>query len=163
MLNDINTACCFTGHREIPKNEINALSDALDFEIERHFTEYGVTEFISGGAIGFDLLAAEAVIKAKQKHPSIKLILAIPCENHNKGWSAENTSKFLYALNHCDSSVVLSDHYYRGCMHNRNRYMLNHSAYCISYCTKSSGGTFYTLSLAKKSNKIITELLKDRP
>lgn len=158
MSNNINTACCFTGHRDIPTAEIDTLSKALDYEIERHFTEYGVTDFISGGAIGFDLLAAEAVIRAKKQHPSIRLILALPCANHSRGWSAQNISKLNFALAHSDDTVCLSEHYYRGCMHNRNRYMLNNSAYCISYCTKDTGGTFYTLSLAKKSNKIITEL-----
>lgn len=158
MLNDINTACCFTGHRDISEIESVALSNALDYEIERHFTEYGVTDFISGGAIGFDLLAAEAVIRAKEKHPSIRLILALPCADHSKSWGAQNVSKLRFVLANSDDTVCLSDHYYRGCMHNRNRYMLNNSAYCISYCKKTTGGTFYTLSLAKKSNKIITEL-----
>ena len=38
-------ACCFTGHREIPPEDREPLRAALLSEIQRLYTEKGVTEF----------------------------------------------------------------------------------------------------------------------
>ncbi len=158
MLNDITKACCFTGHRDIPSALVEQLRNDIDFEIEKHYIIHGVTTFISGGAIGFDLLAAETVVQAKRRHPDIKLVFALPCADHSKKWSDADIAKLRVLSLYADEIVCLNESYHRGCMHQRNRYMLEHSAYCISYCKKSSGGTFYTLNLAKKMDKTITEL-----
>ena len=52
----------------------DALSPLLDEAIERHIAEYGVTEFL----VRFDQLAAEALRRAKERHPGIRLRLLIP-------------------------------------------------------------------------------------
>ena len=52
-------ACCFTGHREIPSEDREPLRAALLSEIQRLYAEKGVTEFYTGGARGFDTMAAE--------------------------------------------------------------------------------------------------------
>lgn len=66
--------CFFIGHRETSTELLPALEEA----IERHIIEYDVTEFIVGYYGGFDRLAANAVIKAKQKHQQITLTLLLP-------------------------------------------------------------------------------------
>lgn len=48
---------------------------ALDKAVEMHISEYGVTEFIVGNYGGFDRLAANAVIRAKQQYSQITLTL----------------------------------------------------------------------------------------
>ena len=158
MFTDISKCCCFTGHRELPKNELSHIRDELDFEIEKLYTLNGVTTFISGGAIGFDMLAAETVIMAKRRHSDIRLVFALPCADHSKSWSSADAAKLRILMIYADEVVTLSDTYQRGCMHTRNRFMLDNSLYLISYCRKNSGGTYYTLSRAKSQNKIITEL-----
>lgn len=50
----------------------------LQKAVEKHITEYGVTEFIVGHYGGFDHLAAKAVIATKQIHSEITLLLLIP-------------------------------------------------------------------------------------
>lgn len=67
-------SCFFIGHREAGSEILPALEDA----IEKHISEYGVTEFIVGNYGGFDRLAARAVIAAKERHPDITLSLLIP-------------------------------------------------------------------------------------
>ena len=59
-------ACCFTGHREIPPEDREPLRAALLSEIQRLYAEKGVTEFYTGGARGFDTMAAEAVLKIRR-------------------------------------------------------------------------------------------------
>ena len=66
--------CFFIGHRETSDDLLPALRAA----IEQHITEYGVTEFLVGGYGGFDRLAAQCVIDAKQAHPEIALTLLLP-------------------------------------------------------------------------------------
>ncbi len=53
--------CCFTGHRKLPQYKINYIIKRLDHEIENLIAQ-GVTDFISGGAMGFDLIAASAIL-----------------------------------------------------------------------------------------------------
>lgn len=67
-------SCFFIGHREATYDIMPALEKA----IEKHITEYGVTEFIVGYYGGFDCLAAKAVIVAKQTHPEVTLSLLLP-------------------------------------------------------------------------------------
>lgn len=62
-------ACCFTGHREIPPEDREPLRAALLSEIQRLYAEKGVTEFYTGGARGFDTMAAEAVLKIRETLP----------------------------------------------------------------------------------------------
>ena len=62
-------ACCFTGHREIPPEDREPLRAALLSEIQRLYAEKGVTEFYTGGARGFDTMAAEAVLKIREALP----------------------------------------------------------------------------------------------
>lgn len=67
-------SCFFIGHRETTDEILPVLTAA----VERHITEYGVTEFIVGNYGGFDRMAAKAVITAKGKHPEILLLQLLP-------------------------------------------------------------------------------------
>lgn len=70
----IGKSCFFIGHREASQEIVPALEEA----IETHIVEYGVTEFIVGNYGGFDRLAANSVIRAKQRYPQITLSLLLP-------------------------------------------------------------------------------------
>lgn len=67
-------SCFFIGHREASSELLPILRQI----IEKHISEYGVTEFIVGGYGRFDHLAAKAVISLKQQYPQITLSLLIP-------------------------------------------------------------------------------------
>ena len=67
-------SCFFIGHREASCE----LLPILRRTVEKHISEYGVTEFIVGGYGNFDHLAAKAVISLKQQYPQITLSLLIP-------------------------------------------------------------------------------------
>ncbi len=55
--------CFFLGHRDAPDD----LLPALEREVERHITQYGVTEFAAGHYGRFDAPAARAVKNAKER------------------------------------------------------------------------------------------------
>lgn len=66
--------CFFIGHHSAPET----LRPLLDEAVERHITEYGVTEFVTGHYGRFDYMAAGAVRKAKERHPKVTLTLLLP-------------------------------------------------------------------------------------
>ena len=68
------STCFFIGHRETP----NTLLDKLSAEVERHITEYGVTDFVVGRYGRFDSLAAKCVKATKERHPEVTLTLLLP-------------------------------------------------------------------------------------
>ena len=70
----IMKSCFFIGHREASSELLPILRQT----VEKHISEYGVTEFIVGGYGGFDHLAARTVISLKQQYPQITLSLLIP-------------------------------------------------------------------------------------
>ncbi len=88
------SACCFTGHRVIPTSDEQCIRTLLEREI-RQLIKQDIIYFICGGALGFDTIAAQTVLKIKKEYSQIKLLLALPCKDQAKGWSTEE--KELYA------------------------------------------------------------------
>ena len=85
--------CCFTGHRKLSEAVLNALPETLDSCIESLHSE-GIDTFYAGGALGFDTLAAEAVIRFREKRPGVRLILALPCKNQTRRWKRESVERY---------------------------------------------------------------------
>ena len=83
------TACCFTGHRpnglpeggDEQKEGMIRLKHALIYGVEAAI-QCGVTVFWAGGAAGFDMLAAEAVLAWRETYPDIRLCLALPSRTY---------------------------------------------------------------------------------
>ena len=40
--------------------------------------------------MGFDTIAAFAVLKLKERYPDIRLVLVLPCFSQTRGWSRED-------------------------------------------------------------------------
>lgn len=143
--------CCFTGHREIPKEDYKKIKQKTENEIIK-LIKSGVKYFGTGGARGFDTLAAKAVLEVKEKYPHIKLILVLPCADQTKGWRYEDKKEYELIKEQADKIKILSEEYYNGCMHDRNRHLANCSGFCICYLRKNTGGTAYTVNYAIKNN-----------
>lgn len=146
---DKKRTACFTGHRKIPYNDIGKIKYSLDTVIEELYKK-GVIFYGVGGAYGFDTLAEEAIIKARKKHHDIKLIMVLPCEEQDKYWPEKDRRKYADILRQADKVVFLSKKYYKGCMYNRNRYLVDFSGYCVAYLTADGGGTAYTVNYARQ-------------
>ena len=140
----LEKACCFTGHRRIPEDQSSALCAALRRTISTLVTIDGITTFYAGGAKGFDTLAAMAVLAERESFPEIRLVIVLPYAYHDDRWGA------------AAEVICLAERYYTGCMFVRNRYLVDHSSLCVSYQTKQTGGTAYTVKYAlKKGVKVI--------
>lgn len=120
--------------------------------------ERGYRYFCAGGALGFDTIAAQAVLHLKEQYPHIKLILVLPCSTQSKGWNTEGQATYENIKKKADKVVYTSEEYVRGCMHKRNRHLVDNSSICICYLDKPSGGTAYTVDYAKKHGRSVINI-----
>ena len=146
---DKSKVACFSGHRKLPQNCTQLAADletAIVSLIER-----GVIFFGAGGALGFDMLAEEAVLRLKERYPHIRLVLVLPCppEQQTLKWNAEQKRRYYDIMARADKVRVLSDRYTSTCMLDRNRHMVDCSGYLICYLRELSGGTYYTVNYAE--------------
>ncbi len=135
--------CIFTGHRQLP-DDPSPLRRALAEEIARQRAA-GVTDFLDGGAAGFDLLAAEAVLEAKADDPAISLWMILPYEGQDHYYSAPDKARYRAILQRADKVRYVAAHYYTGCLLARDRVLAEAAHVCVCYLTASSGGTAYTV------------------
>ena len=143
--------CMFTGHRQINANDVTAIPHALDALLEE-LIDAGYTDFRCGGAQGFDTIAALKVLEKKKRYPHIKLHLFLPCKDQADRWSEHAQAVYYAVIERADSVNYLSKTYTHGCMHARNRAMVDGSDLCVAYCTSARGGTAYTVEYARKKN-----------
>lgn len=149
--------CCFTGHRDIPLLQLPIIKSKLKKTIIEYI-EKGYCYFGAGGALGFDTLAAQTVLKLKETYPQIKLILVLPCLTQTRGWKEADVKEYERIKSLADKVVYTSQEYTRGCMFKRNRHLVDFSSLCIAYLNKDEGGTAYTVKYAKQSGLNIINL-----
>ena len=116
----------------------------------------GFTRFEAGGALGFDTLAENIVLRIKEEFPHVRLVLALPCPQQANSWQPKDVALYENILNRSDYYFYVSQSYHRGCMQQRNRRLVDDSELCVAYCTQATGGTAYQpgrypLKFAKKS------------
>lgn len=151
--------CCFTGHRKLPPGEKKLIAMRLEKAITR-LIDQGVIFYGAGGALGFDTLAAQTVLYLRQYYPQIKLILVLPCLNQTRGWSEADITIYEDIKQQADKVVYTSRTYFKGCMHRRNRHLVDNSSVCLCYLTESKGGTYQTVTYAQKCGRQIINLAK---
>lgn len=140
---------CFTGHRELPADNLPEISKRLEDTLAT-LIEQGYRYFGAGGALGFDTLAAQVVLRLRERYPQIRLILVLPCLNQTRGWSQADVDIYEELKRRADKVTYTSESYFRGCMQKRNRHLVDNSSVCICYLTKPAGGTAYTVSYARR-------------
>lgn len=143
-----NQTCCFTGHRSLPADRIELIIKRLNAELDK-LIHRGVTDFISGGALGFDQIAASLVIAKRQMGRNIRLLLALPCREQDAAWSPAQKQLYRKLLSNADEVVYVSEKYTDGCMKKRNRYLVEHSAHCICALIHPRSGTSQTVNMAR--------------
>jgi len=145
--------CCFTGHRIIAQDNILKIQTSLE-RIILELIEKNVFRFMCGGAIGFDMLSAFEVLRAKEKHKFIQLHLIVPFEGYNNRWNAENKFHYNQIIEKCDKKILASDENSVESIFLRNRMLVDSSSYCVAYLDKRRmrGGTKYTVNYAVEKN-----------
>lgn len=155
---DVSRTCCFTGHRDMTLSEKESAAERIKRAVCA-LVSRGVTNFITGGALGFDTVAAVTVINMKRSEfPEIKLALAIPFRGQPERWRVVDRALYDTIMKAANEVVILSEEYADGCMMKRNRFMVDHSAYCLSYVKKNYGGSYYTEKYARSKGLKVLNL-----
>lgn len=149
--------CCFTGHRKIPYSELDQVMQKLNKEI-RKAMQKGVDTFICGGALGFDKVCAELILKLKETEKNLKLMLVLPCQARHKFWGSKTREKYQFILSAADAIIYISDAYFKDCRKKRNERMVALSDMCIAYLRKKISGTGQTVHMAERKNIVIVKL-----
>lgn len=150
---------CFTGHRNIPPECISGVSERLNEQVIK-LIEDGYRFFGAGGALGFDTIAAQTIIKLREQFPHIRLILVLPCLSQAASWSTKDQEIYEEIKQRADKIVFTSEHYFRGCMQKRNRHLVDNSSICVCYLTENTGGTAYTVRYAQTKGLRIENIAK---
>lgn len=138
--------CIFSGHRDLPACR-EALAEALERAVREHLAA-GYTAFVSGGAMGFDLLAAETVLRLRAEDGRARLYMILPCPGQERAYPPEEKRRYQAALAGADLVRYTAGRYYKGCMLTRDRVLAQAADGCICYLTRSTGGTAYTVRQA---------------
>ncbi|MGB9825037.1 MAG: SLOG family protein [Desulfofundulus sp.] len=130
--------------------------------------EYGLERVITGMAQGWDTLLGIAAVRAR-RHVPVQLVAAVPCVGQESRWSPGARELYRRLLDEADQVYYVFPGRYeqnRGCMHERDEYMVRNSDAVLAYYlnlpyglhsaaemripARDKGGTVYTLRFARK-------------
>ena len=163
MSDQRSETCCFSGYRieKMPfraddSHAVQLLEAALDHAV-REAALRGYSRFITGMSTGFDLWAAESVLRARESLP-VQLLCAIPFDGQADRYPADWKRRFNRCLLAADRVYALSRRYYAGCYAARNRFMVDASSLLICYFDGRPGGTAQTVHMAEQSGLEVINL-----
>ena len=156
----MSAVCSFTGHRTI-KNEHKSRIVGIILSAIKYAYESGCREFLTGGALGFDTLAAKEVIKFRQTHSGVRLILCLPCVNQAENWSDRDKSLYDHILSFADEVIYISEDYTDSCMKERNFLLASKCDILIAYCGRAQSGSAQTLRMADSMGKEIINIYEE--
>lgn len=151
--------CFFTGHRSIPKTIETALVSELDVTLRRLRFD-GFTDYVCGGAVGFDTVAACRVAAAARRDEGYRLILVLPCRDQTAMWRSTGDVALYQRLKGLASEIIyVRDFFGEGVMLERDRAMADMSSLCVAYHDgRRAGGTAYTVRYAEKQGLPVVNL-----
>ncbi|WP_300729604.1 SLOG family protein [uncultured Bacteroides sp.] len=153
-----NRSAAFSGHRKMQGNHTRIQFRLLS-EIRACYAS-GYRLFYTGGAVGFDMLAAEAVLSEKQNCPDMVLVVAVPFNGQDAFFSQSAKLRYKKILEEADAAIILSESYYPKCYLRRYDFMLLHSSVLIAYWNGiSCGGTSYTVRKALNGKRVVVRNL----
>ena len=129
---DWRHSVAFTGHRpqKLPFGFDETDPRCVDFKrrlcnsIEMMILE-GYTHFISGGALGMDMYAAEAVLTLREQYPEITLEIAIPHDGQTAKWPQSLRDRAERIREEADVITWIAHEYTKRCLFDR-RYGADH-------------------------------------
>ena len=146
---DRTVSAAFTGHRFYDFSKREFIQERLTSAISEAY-DHGIRNFISGFALGIDLMAAQLVQSLKCDLPGISLTAAIPFEGQAERYNIYDKRVYRRLLELADKVIVLSDCYYPRCFLNRDEFMVENASYLIAYYDgREKGGTYYTVKKAR--------------
>ena len=88
-----------------------------------------------------------------KEYKDISLVACVPCKGQEKYFPEKEQKAYQKRLTQADLVLTLSKQYYAGCMHARNRFMVDRAFCVIAYLRENEGGTGYTVKYAKDKGR----------
>lgn len=154
FISQIEHTVAFTGHRTY-RAEVN---DELRRLLEELYSQ-GYRTFLSGMACGFDVAAAEAVIELRERCPDVELVAVVPFVGFRNMFRGEDLARYDAVMDAADRQIVVSD--MRGAIgyHKRNDFLVDNASYIVAWWNHlPKGGTFYTVTRARRQHKPVNNL-----
>lgn len=146
---DRTVSVAFTGHQFYDFSQREFIQERLTSAISEAY-DHGIRNFISGFALGIDLMAAQLVQSLKCNLPRISLTAAIPFKGQAERYNIYDKRVYRRLLELADKVIVLSDCYYPRCFLDRDEFMVENASYLIAYYDgREKGGTYYTVKKAR--------------
>lgn len=157
--------CAFTGYRpsKMPWGYDETDARCVEFRFRlREALEYligqGYTDFLSGGALGFDQMAAEMMLSLRERYPWVRLIMVIPFDGQADKWSQEQRERWLSIIEASDKVIHISHSYNKGVFFRRNHYMVDHADLLLAAYDGQPGGTAGTVAYARRHGVRVVRL-----
>ena len=158
-------SCCFTGHRPAKLPWGYRESDPRCVSLKRRIADAveaayqeNCRHFLCGMAQGCDLYFCESVLRLREAHPEVTLEAAIPCPGQDSSWPPAQRERYARLVAACDYETVVSAQYTPGCMHRRDRYMVDRASLLIAAFDGTPGGTRYTVAYAMSRGVPVVDL-----
>ena len=155
--NKAGTAC-FIGHWSIASGQMEPLAQKLDDTVAT-LAAQGITDFLTGVAGGFEQLAGLAVLKAREQHPDIKLVIVSPCLNQDEGWGDTDRKTYKRILGDADHIAYATDQpYTEGCKLKQSQLLIMCSGVCVAYMENDQAETGQAVRLAREHGLTVINL-----
>lgn len=134
--------CAFTGHRpqgmpfgfDEHDPKCAYLIDQIMAIMTNMIINDNVGRFLSGMAIGTDLIAAETTLRLKDVYSWIELECVIPCLNQSSKWAEKFRKRYDDVIRSCARTTLISTEFTKTCMDGAQPLpcgKLRHSARCL--------------------------------
>ena len=147
--------CAFTGYRpqKMPFGFNENDPRCIDFKARltaaiEDLIGRGYAHFLSGGALGMDMFAAEAVLQLRGKYPWILLEMVSPFDGQSARWPEGLQRRHERLFAEADIVTATGHEYSRSCMFRRNRYLVNNADLLLAAYDGKPGGTALTIGYA---------------
>ena len=149
--------CAFTGYRpqKMPFGFNESDPRCIDFkrrvkETIQALYDMGYRHFISGGALGMDMFAAEAVLELRAQHPDMILEMVSPFDDQAARWSPELRVRHDRLFAQADVTIATGLAYTRSALFRRNHYLVDNADLLLAAYDGQPGGTAMTCDLARR-------------
>ena len=140
--------CCFTGHRDIPADQLQMVMAGTEVKV-RELILRGYRYFGVGGAVGYDTIVAELLLRLREReYPGIRIILVYPFDGFTGRWSDKQKATYARLFPMYDKRVCVCKSASKEAYLARDRHLIDCSSICVAYCTRQTGGTAYTIRYA---------------
>lgn len=163
---DMVSTACFTGHRltSLPKEyshplRVRMMQSLIALRVIEA-ARAGYRTFITGMALGADMLFADSVLDHADANPElgIRLVGVSPFAGEERRLSPEELTRYNSVKDRCHAFITLSSGYYNGCFAARNRFMVEHSSLLIALYHHDRSGTSQTINMAKRKGLRIEQI-----